>query len=135
MAVRLLPSPEKLTVAYLKASTDVAALVGARVGTELYAGTGAAVWLSLVTGDERVRNHLVAPVIDVRSYGGNKDAAETLALTVHAVMHDMPGLHARGVVTGVDTLSIPYWLPDDGFDPPRPRYVATYQLSLHPLPT
>jgi hypothetical protein len=133
--VRLLPSAEVLTVAYLKASADVSALVGARIGTELYAGTDPAIWLSLVTGDERWRNHLVAPVLDIRCYGGTKAQADVLARTVHAVMHDMPGTHATGVVTDVATLTLPAWSPDDGFEPPRPRYLATYQLTLHTLPS
>lgn len=132
MAVRLLPSAEVLLVAYLKASPDVTALVGTRIGTQLYAGTDPAIWLSLVTGSERVRNHLVAPVLDVRSYGGTKGQADVLARTVHAVLHDMPGSHAQGVVTDVATLTLPSWLPDDGFDPPRPRYVGTYALTVHP---
>lgn len=135
MAVRLLPSAEVLTVAYLKASADVTALVGSRIGTELYAGSSPAVWLSLVTGDERVRNHLVAPVLDVRSYGGNKADADELARTVHAVMHAMPGTHATGIVTDVASLTLPFWIPDEGFEPPRPRYLGTYQLTLHPLPS
>lgn len=121
-----------LAVAHLKASADVSTLVGARVGTELYAGPSSAVWVSLVTGEERVDNHLIAPMIDVRSYGGSKAQADTLARTVHAVMHDMPGTHAHGIVTDVSTVTIPSWLPDDGFEPPRPRYVATYIVTCHP---
>lgn len=119
-------------VAHLKASAEVAAIAGTRIGTELYAGSAAAVWVSLVTGEERVDNHLVAPQLDVRSYGGSKADADLLARTVHAVMHDLPGVHASGVVTGVDTLTLPFWLPDEGFDPPRARYVATYSITLHP---
>lgn len=135
MPVRLLPSTEVLTVTYLKASADIAALVGARVGTELYAGTGSALWVSLVTGEERVRNHLIAPVVDVRSYGGTKIEADLLARTTHAVMLDMPGIHAQGVVTDVGTLTLPYWVPDAGFEPPRPRYIGTYVITAHPLPS
>lgn len=135
MPVRVLPSIETLVVAYLKASPDVAALVGTRIGTQLYAGADPAIWLSLVTGDERFRNHLVAPVLDVRSYGGSKGDADLLARTVHAVMHDMPGVHASGVVTGVVALTLPFWMPDEGFEPPRPRYIGTYQAVLHPLPS
>lgn len=133
MAVRLLPSAEVLTVAYLRSSADVTAIAGTRVGTELYAGTDPAIWLSLVTGDERVRNHLVAPVLDVRSYGGNKADADLLARTVHAVMHDMPGVHATGIVTDVSAVTLPFWLPDEGFEPPRPRYLGTYAVTCHPL--
>lgn len=132
--VRVLPSVEALAVSYLRTSPDIAAIVGTRIGTELYAGSTPAIWLSLVTGDERVRNHLVAPVLDVRSYGGSKADADLLSRTVHAVMHDMPGLHPTGVVTDVSALTLPYWMPDEGFEPPRPRYLGTYQCTVHPLP-
>lgn len=135
MAVRLLPSVEPLAVAHLKASDDVAALVDGRIGTELYAGTAPAVWLSLVTGDERFRNHLAAQLLDVRSYGGTKADADLLARTVHAVMHDMPGSHALGVVTAVRNAAMPAWNPDDGFNPPRARYVGSYVVTLHPNPS
>lgn len=135
MPVRLLPSTEALVASYLRASSDVTALIGTRIGTELYAGTAGAVWLSLVTGSEQVRNHLITSVVDVRSYGGSKADADLLARTVHAVMHDMPGTRPTGVVTGVDTLTIPAWSPDDGFEPARPRYLATYAVTVHPLPS
>ena len=135
MPVRLLPSVETLTVAYLKASVDIAAIVGTRIGTELYAGTTPAIWLSHVTGDERFRNHLVSQMVDIRSYGGTKADADLLARTVHAVMHDMPGSHAAGIVTAVETTAMPAWSPDDGFNPPRPRYLGTYAVTLHPLPS
>ena len=133
--VRLLPDSEILAVAHLKASADIIALVGTRVGTELYAGTEPAIWLSLVTGDERFRNHLAAPMLDVRSYGGNKGQASTLSRTVHAVMHAMPGVHAQGVVTSMRCLTLPAWNPDDGFTPPRARFLASYEITLHPTPT
>jgi hypothetical protein len=135
MPVRLLPSVEILTVAHLKAHPDVAALVGTRVGTELYAGTQPAVWLSLVTGEERFRNHLAAQLVDVRSYGGTKAQADVLARTVHAAMHAMPGSHAQGIVTAVGATAMPGWIPDEGFSPPRPRYVGTYVVTLHPHPS
>ena len=135
MPLRLLPASEVVVVSHLKAASDVAALVGARVGTELYAGTSPAVWLSLVTGSEVVRNHLIRAVVDVRSYGGSKADADLLARTVHAVMLAAPGTHAGGIVNAVDTLTLPFWLPDDGFEPPRPRYVGTYEVTLHPLPS
>jgi hypothetical protein len=135
VAVRLLPSIESLTVAHLKASVDVSALVGTRVGTELYAGSDPAVWLSLVTGEERFENYLIAPMIDVRSYGGTKGQADILARTVHAVMHQMIGAHAGGVVTDVAAVTLPSWSPDEGFSPPRPRYIATYVVTLHTSPS
>lgn len=132
MTVRLLPSVEILAVAHLKASPDVAALIGERIGTELYAGDSAAVWLSLVTGEERFRNHLAAQVVDVRSYGGSKIQAELLSRTVHAVLHAMPGTHQMGVVTAVQCSAMPAWSPDDSFTPPRARYIGTYAITLHP---
>jgi hypothetical protein len=138
VAVQLLPSTEDLVSSYLRASADVTALVtfggGIRIGTVLYAGTDPAIWLSLVTGEERFRNHLIAPMLDIRSYGGTKAQADLLARTVHAVMHAMPGSHDEGVVNAVRCLSLPAWSPDETFTPPRPRYLGTYEVTAHPLP-
>lgn len=131
----LLPSVERITVAWLRASAAVGALIGDRIGTELYAGAGAAVWLSVVTGEERVRRHLFAQQIDVRSYGGSKADAETLAATVHDELHQMIGAQALGTVTDVRCLTTPSWNPDEVFAPPRARYIATYEIVLHPLVT
>ena len=58
-----------------------------------------------------------------------------LQRTVHAVMHDMPGVHATGVVTAVQTATLPAWSPDEGFTPARPRYLASYIVTLHPSPS
>lgn len=136
MVVRLLPDAEILLVAALKASADVTAIAGTRVGTELYAGTDPAVWLTLVTGGETFRNHLVAPVVDVRSYGGSKAQASTLARTCHAVLlTELMGVHAQGIVTAVETLTLPAWSPDEGFTPPRPRYIGSYLVRCHPHPS
>ncbi|MGE3835246.1 MAG: hypothetical protein AB7H43_10715 [Acidimicrobiia bacterium] len=132
MTVRLLVSPEKLTVAWLRASTDVGALCGDRIGTELYGGSTAVVWLTQVTGEERVRRHLTAHQLDVRSYAPSKGDAETLALTVHDVLHQMPGVHALGIVNDVRCLTLPTWLPDTTFEPVRARYIGSYEIAAHP---
>lgn len=128
----LLPSTEVLLVEYLRSDPDITSIANTRIGTELYAGKEPSIWLSYVTGEERVRNHLIAPVVDIRSYGGTKAEAELLSRIAHRSMHALPGTHAKGVVNGVNTLTLPFWLPDDGFDPVRPRYIGSYQITLHP---
>ena len=143
MAVRLLPSVTKIVVAWLRASADMQALVSDRVGTSLYAGTSPTVQVTHVTGEERVRQHLIAQMIDVKSYGGTPDDAELVALTAHDVLHQMigsrtggsvPDARRTGVVTAVRCLTMPSWNPDEGFTPARPRYLGTYELTLHPSP-
>ncbi len=47
----------------------------------------------------------------------------------------MTGAHAAGVVTGVETLTFPFWLPDEDETPARPRYIGTYRLYIHPSPS
>jgi hypothetical protein len=132
MPLRLLPSIEKLVFDHLSSSSDVTTLATGGVGTVLYAGTGPTVWLSEVAGSERVRRHLAAMTVDVRCYGGTKAQADVLARTVHAVMHDMPGVFADGVVTDCRCIALPAWLPDEDFDPPRARYIATFEVVAHP---
>lgn len=136
MTVRLLPDPEVVAVGVLRGSSDITDLIGTRVGTELYAGTGAALQITLVDGTERVRLHLDAVRLQVDAWGGTKAEAQTLAATARAVLLAAGGtVTATAVITDARTLIRPHWLPDPEFSPPRPRYSADYELVLHPLPS
>lgn len=130
--IRLLPDVEALTVNRLRASADVTALVGQRVGTTLYDGLTPALKVTLVSGDERVRDHLDAPRVQVDAYGGTKADANDLARTARAALVAVSGAFAEGVVTAVRTLVTPWWNPDSGFEPPRPRYSFDVELTVHP---
>lgn len=133
MAVRLLPDVEALLVAYLKAASAVTAIVGTRVSTELDDGFPR-VNLTLVTGREIVATHLDEQQVQVDAYANDKATANLLARTVRAVLLAAAGVHSRGVVTGVRTITPPRWTPDDSVTPPRPRYLFEVGVTLHPNP-
>lgn len=76
--------------------------------------------------------HLVLgrPMVDVECYGATRDAARTLAGQVHnALLFEMRGLIANGVVTTVKTTGTPAWRPYSNTN--VRRFGATYQVYLH----
>lgn len=136
MPARLLPNIESLVVAVLRANADIVALVGDRVGTELYAGAAAAIQVHLITSDEIVARHLDGTRVQVDGWGGSKLDAWTVAATARAVLVEYDGVVGSiGVMTGARTLAGPQWLPDSTFEPPRARYVTDLEVYAHPIPT
>jgi hypothetical protein len=126
LALRVLPSVERLVVEYLRASTDVQALVNQRVSTSLPSSpTFPYVTLLLVSGGELARNHLDVVTLQVDAWG-------VLIRTVRAAMLQMPGVHDGAVVSAVVTLVTPRWNPDDTVEPPKARYTCDMQVVLHP---
>lgn len=135
MPVRLLPDVEALVREYLAGHASVSALVGSRVSTELPSGTGQALTILLVTGEEIVRDHLDEQIVQLSAWGGTKAEANLLVRTAWAVLLAAPDSdHARGVVTHVRTVAPPRWLPDDSLTPVRPRYVTDMGVFAHPHP-
>lgn len=146
MALRLQVDVGRLVIAYLLTITEVTAIVSNRIGNVLYAGSGPAVQVNDITGDELVPRHLDAAHLQVDAWGGNRAQSLDLARTVRAALLEMPAatvtaLHtvpvpswATGVATDVATLTRPRWLPDDSVNPPRPRFSGDYQVIAHPLP-
>lgn len=134
MPLRIRPDVEALTVAYARSRSEVqAAPFGGRVGTALQAFPCATV--TLLGGLERVRRHLYWSTIQVDTWGGTKEEARLFAAVLEAVLLEMETVtHARGVVTAVDTLRTYAWLPDETYDPPKPRYSADYQIAHHAHP-
>lgn len=71
--------------------------------------------------------------IQFDAYGGTKAQARTLADTTRALLSErILGTHDdHGVVTAVNLGTLRY-LPDDDFDPARPRYVGDAVVTTHP---
>lgn len=136
MVLRLLPDTEALLVDYLLAHSSVAALVGTRVRTDLPADPiFPCLTLTLVSGDEVVRQHFDESLVQVTAWAERKQAASLLIRTARAVLLEAPdAAHARGVVTGVRTLVAPRWFPDDSVAPPLPRYISDLGVFVHPHP-
>ena len=136
MVLRLLPSPEQVAVAHLKGHASITALVGTRVATQLPAeATFPFLTVSLVTGEEKVADHLDEAILQLDAWGADKAGADLLIRTARAVMRAAPDVaHTRAVVNDVRTVSVPRWSPDTAVNPPRPRYTADVGITLHPHP-
>jgi hypothetical protein len=74
---------------------------------------------------------LVASFIQVDARARTKQAARDLAESVRQVIAGLPGTDwPEGVVSYVQAIEGPFWLPDpeDG----APRYCARYEIRTHP---
>lgn len=74
---------------------------------------------------------LVKAWFQIDVYGGTKAQAQFIAEEIVEGLPSIVGAHAEGVVTGSETQSYRS-LPDVTYRPPRPRYVITQYLSVHP---
>lgn len=136
MPAPVLPDVEALTVAYLKAHTALtAALAGAQVATDVpnNVGTAGALTVNRIGGTPRASNWLDRADIDINAWGTSRAHASLLIRTAVAALLDMrQHVSVRGVVTGVDVLLGPSWLPDDSRTPAIPRYLASCAVYAHP---
>jgi hypothetical protein len=142
MAVRVMPSSEALAVAYARSHATLITLIPstpatspqtARVATELPPSQTLS-WLtvSLAAGIEKDPGHLDEYYLDLMAWG-TKAEAELLIRTARAVFMDAHLVsHTRGVVSNPRTVLPPRWLPDESVNPPKPRYLCTVALTIHP---
>lgn len=133
-ATPLLVDIEKLVSAFLRGRSEVTALVSDRVYTELpQKPTFPAVRVFRWGGAPVMSRplHLDSASLQFDVWGGPKRTAWLIAETIRSVMHDLPGPHADGVVSGVRFGSLA-WLPDSSFEPARPRYMLTAEVRAHP---
>ena len=126
---------ERLVSAWLRARDDIVALVEDRVFTEM---PNRAVFpllrLTLIGGNAVTSRplYLDQSFIQIDAYGGPKVMARQIMDTVRfALDTEVVGAHPEGVITGVEFAGLRY-LPDDGYDPPQPRYSATVFIYSHP---
>jgi len=138
VTLRLLPDAEALLSAHLRADTDVQALVGQRVYTMLpSAKEWPLVRLQRVggpsdgtpTGYALLRDQAL---LQVECYGGPKAVAWQVANTVRAsIAQTIAGPHTGGWCERA-TLGNTRYLPDESFDPARPRVLFDVTLFLRP---
>lgn len=134
MPLRLLPDAELLTVNYLRGVSDVTALVGTRVYTEIPAQpTWPLLRITRIGGLPTIRQHLDVARIQIDAWGTTKYQARTAAATAQAAIHAAVGPHTQGVVTAVeDDLGLT-WAPDP--DTNQARYTFGVSVFIHPNPT
>jgi hypothetical protein len=127
---------ERLISTWLRAQPEITALVSDRVYTELPSRA--------VTPLLRLTQISGAPVgsrplwldesfIQFDAYGGPKVLARQLVDTTRALLASPQfiGSHPTGVVTCVEWMELTY-LPDDAYEPAKPRYLASASIYTHP---
>lgn len=129
---------ERLLSAWLRNRPAVQAIVADRVYTELPATpTFPSIRLTLIDGEPTAPTwqpslHHHADHVQIECYGGPKKQARDLEDTVSAELAaGIVGVHDLGAVTGVTFGQRPY-VPDDTFNPPRPRYIRDVTLYTRP---
>lgn len=131
--LRLLPDAELLVVNWLRARTEITALVSTRVYTQIPAGPSfPLIRITRIGGIPEIRQHLDVARIQVDAWGTSQYQARTVAATAQAALHAAVGLHATGVVSNVDDDLGLTWSPDSETN--QPRYVFGVALYIHPLP-
>jgi hypothetical protein len=127
---------ERLVSAWLRNRSDIQAIVADRVYTEI---PNRAVFPFLrivqIAGTPVYSNplYLDESYLQFDAYGGPKvQARELIDTTRQALADEFVGLHPGiGVVTSVRLGDLSY-LPDDGYAPPKPRYLAMASIYTHP---
>lgn len=136
--VAVLPDAEALLARFLREDVDVAALVGDNVFTALPAGFDAwpAVRLTRVSGGPPWQHPLVLdqPQLQIDVFGGTKEQARLIVDTIRAVADErLPAVHSEGIVYRVNQGVVSY-IPDQTFDPARPRYLFDLTLTTRAAP-
>jgi hypothetical protein len=127
---------ERLLSSWLRTQPEIVALVEDRVYTE---NPNRAVFpllkLNQIAGNPVFSRplYLDESLIQLDAYGGPKVQARLIIDTTRELLAErFPGDHPGvGVVTGVNFGDLTY-LPDDGYAPPKPRWIALASIYTHP---
>jgi hypothetical protein len=141
MPLLVLVDVEALVRDYLRAQPDVAAL-GGQIGYEdPVKGGGAEMpvkpqWpfinFNRIGGLPGYPQWLDQAHLQFDAWALDKATARLAGATVQAAVAAMEGSHPLGVVTGVRPLLGLQYLPDRTMAPPRPRYLFSAIVSVHP---
>lgn len=135
----ILPNMEAVLSQFYRDQPEVSDLVGDRVYTAIPKGAGAAplVRVTLI-GDEKVTSRplwIFRAQIQTEAYGGTKAQAHELARTLEGVLHARGiGVQDTAVIAGVDGGPL-IDLPDEEYEPARPRFLFTSTITAHPVAT
>jgi hypothetical protein len=128
---------ERLISAWLRAQPEITAIVGDRVYTDMPSHAVVPLLRLTQIGGAPIGSWpmwLDDAHIQFDAYGGPKVLARQLIDTTRALLSSpaFVGHHPGvGVVTGVDWLELTY-LPDDDYEPAKPRYIASASVFTHP---
>lgn len=129
----ILPDAERMVSAYLRDQADLTALVADRVYTAVPANpVFPLVRLTRTGGAPPTELYWIDnPMIQFDIWGGTKAQARQVAETVRALVYRLRGVQGDTVVSMVKGGGLQY-LPDDTYEPARPRYLFTVTIATHP---
>lgn len=136
----LLPDAEQLVSNFLQAQDEIQAIAGTdpvRVYTVIPAKSVFPLMRITRYGGQPASAYPLwvdKPQLQLEAFGGPKATAhDLLATAVATITARLPGTTDLGVVDHLLFGQFRY-LPDDTFTPPKPRYLTTCTITLHPLP-
>lgn len=134
MTLSILNDAERLLSLFLRQDDDISTSVGDRVYTVLPAEpTWPLIRLQRWGGSPVIQRPLVLDSVQIQIdvWGDRKKQAQDIAQLVRAVLSDrLPwGNSTEGWLTFARLGNLRY-LPDDSFDPPRPRYVIDLEAFV-----
>jgi hypothetical protein len=135
----ILPNMEAVVSQFYRDQPEVVDLIGDRVWTAIPKGAGPEPLARvLLLGDAKVTSRplwVARFVIQTEAYGGTKAQAHELGRTLEGVLHARAiGVQDTAVIVGVDGGSF-LDLPDEEYEPARPRFLFTSTITAHPLAT
>lgn len=135
----LLPNMEAVLSSFLRDQPEIVDLVGDRVYTAIPKNAGAAPLLRItMIGEEKVTSRplwIVRSAMQFDAYGGTKAQALELARTAEGLIHARAiGEQDGAVIVGVNG-GVMVDLPDEEYEPARPRFLFTSTIIAHPVDT
>lgn len=132
------PNMEALVSRFLRSQPEVADIVDDRTYTALPADADFPAIRVIQLNDTKVTRQplwVVAYNIQIECWGGRKIEAWRGAATAMAALDQrLEGEVDDAVITGVDIGPL-MDIPDDDYEPARPRYLFTSTITAHPAAT
>lgn len=135
----VLPDAERIVTTFLRSRSEVAALVDDRVYAEIPRKVADRVFpLVRVSrtggGPTESPLHMDRAILAVDVWGGTKFEAQAVAAAIMAVLDDIGGYSAHGGYSTGSSLGTLRYVPDESFEPPRPRYIVDFVSYFRPVP-
>lgn len=135
----ILPNIEAVLSQFYRDQPELVDLIGDRVYTAIPKGAGGDPLLRVtLIGDEKVTSRplwIARFSVQTEAYGGSKVQAHELARTAEGLLHARAiGVQDTAVIVGVDGGPM-IDLPDEEYEPARPRFLFTSTITAHPVDT
>lgn len=134
MTLLVLPDAVTLTRKYLLTVTELTDLIDERISTRS-ASTPVYPYLTLqrIGGTSVVAERLDSARIQFDAWGATESDASVVIRTARAALFALNRVGgyvaAAGVLTGVNDIAGPQWLPDTTRDPHVPRFTSTLDIG------